>query len=217
LQPSATDEFRIGDRVLVGGAKPGILVFIGEVHFSLGDWAGIVLDTPTGKNDGKINGRRYFECEPMRGVFCRLDKLTKLAVAGGAVPAASDTDSGSRSRLNKTDSSSSIQKSGVGSSTSTKIADSRPSNKVLSPDRSAASDRGIPTDQGIPAQAPSSSHNANSDRGIPTSAAQTPSSNHSDGDNHMMTRFYVEVLFFMPKAVHNNGSYFRPSLCSLNV
>jgi CAP-Gly domain-containing linker protein 1 len=79
----STDDFRIGDRVWVGGNKPGIIVYIGEVHFSTGDWAGVVLDTPTGKNNGTVNGRQYFQCEPNRGVFSRLNKLTRSPTASG--------------------------------------------------------------------------------------------------------------------------------------
>ena len=75
---SVTDHFQIGDRVVVGGIKPGIIAFVGEVHFSPGDWAGVVLDSPQGKNDGRVGSRRYFMCEPKRGVFARLCKLTKL-------------------------------------------------------------------------------------------------------------------------------------------
>lgn len=38
----------IGQRVYVGGVKPGRITFIGEVHFAPGEWAGIVLDEPEG-------------------------------------------------------------------------------------------------------------------------------------------------------------------------
>ncbi len=71
------DDFIIGDRVYVGGTKPGFIAFIGQTQFSPGDWAGIVLDEHIGKNDGSVSGVRYFQCEPKRGVFARLTKLTK--------------------------------------------------------------------------------------------------------------------------------------------
>lgn len=44
-----TDSFIIGDRVWVGGTKPGQIAYIGETQFAPGDWAGIVLDEPIGK------------------------------------------------------------------------------------------------------------------------------------------------------------------------
>ncbi|XP_046474834.1 CAP-Gly domain-containing linker protein 1 isoform X1 [Neodiprion pinetum] len=72
-----TDSFIIGDRVWVGGTKPGLIAYIGETQFAPGDWAGIVLDEPIGKNDGSVAGSRYFQCEPKRGVFSRLTRLTR--------------------------------------------------------------------------------------------------------------------------------------------
>ena len=33
------------------------------------------LDTPTGKNDGTVQGIQYFDCRPKHGIFVRVDKL----------------------------------------------------------------------------------------------------------------------------------------------
>lgn len=57
-----TDSFMIGQRVFVGGVKPGRITFIGEVHFAPGDWAGIVLDEPEGQ-------RFYFNARTELGKF----------------------------------------------------------------------------------------------------------------------------------------------------
>lgn len=76
---SLSESFHIGDRVLVGGTKPGVIVFIGETHFSTGEWAGVVLDGPVGKNDGSVAGRRYFSCEANHGIFARQSKLSRIA------------------------------------------------------------------------------------------------------------------------------------------
>lgn len=72
-----TDDFIVGNRVWVGGTKPGYIQYIGETQFAPGEWAGVVLDEPIGKNDGSVAGVKYFQCEPKRGVFSRLTKLTR--------------------------------------------------------------------------------------------------------------------------------------------
>ncbi|XP_015603159.1 restin homolog isoform X2 [Cephus cinctus] len=80
-----TDSFIIGDRVWVGGTKPGSIAYIGETKFAPGDWAGIVLDEPIGKNDGSVVGTRYFQCEPKRGIFSRLTRLTRQPLSDAAL------------------------------------------------------------------------------------------------------------------------------------
>ncbi|XP_060002405.1 CAP-Gly domain-containing linker protein 1-like [Lagenorhynchus albirostris] len=87
LQPSAetqeefVDDFQVGERVWVNGNKPGFIEFLGETQFAPGQWAGIVLDEPTGKSDGSVAGIRYFQCEPLRGIFMGPSKLTRKVQA----------------------------------------------------------------------------------------------------------------------------------------
>jgi CAP-Gly domain-containing linker protein 1 len=88
--PPPVDDFIIGDRVFVSGSKPGFIAFLGETQFAPGDWAGVVLDETIGKNDGSVNGVRYFQCEPKRGVFCRISKLSRTPGIAGAVKSAED-------------------------------------------------------------------------------------------------------------------------------
>ena len=38
--------------------------------------AGIHLEEPCGKNNGTVGGRMYFQCEPRRGIFSRLHRLS---------------------------------------------------------------------------------------------------------------------------------------------
>ena len=47
-----------GDRVLIGGTKVGHLRYLGTTDFAKGEWAGVELDDPIGKNDGAVAGKR---------------------------------------------------------------------------------------------------------------------------------------------------------------
>jgi len=56
---------QVGDRVMVESmGLTGYLRFMGTAAFKSGVWAGIELDTPTGKNDGTVAGyvRRALFC-----------------------------------------------------------------------------------------------------------------------------------------------------------
>merc|ERR1712223_927149 len=58
---------KLGDRVIVSsqtGTKTGVLRYMGTCDFAAGDWAGVELDNPIGKNDGQVGEKRYFECKP---------------------------------------------------------------------------------------------------------------------------------------------------------
>ena len=79
-------DWMVGDRVWVDGISPGYIQYLGEVHFGDGDWAGVVLDEPIGRNAGSVNGRRYFYCEPKRGLFTRPHRLTRFPLAGKFSP-----------------------------------------------------------------------------------------------------------------------------------
>ncbi|CAN0331428.1 unnamed protein product [Lampetra fluviatilis] len=78
------DDFIIGERVWVNGSKPGHIQYLGETQFAPGQWAGIVLDEATGKNDGAVSGVRYFMCEAGRGIFTRPSKLSRRPLAPGS-------------------------------------------------------------------------------------------------------------------------------------
>ncbi|XP_051776923.1 CAP-Gly domain-containing linker protein 1 isoform X6 [Erpetoichthys calabaricus] len=81
-QEEFVDDFHVGERVWVNGSKPGFIQFLGETQFAPGQWAGIVLDEPIGKNDGSVAGVRYFQCETLRGIFTRPSKLSRNAAEG---------------------------------------------------------------------------------------------------------------------------------------
>ena len=50
--------------------------YVGETCFADGIWAGLEFFSKIGKNDGSIQGVRYFTCDKQRGVFVRPNKLT---------------------------------------------------------------------------------------------------------------------------------------------
>ncbi|KIH45363.1 CAP-Gly domain protein, partial [Ancylostoma duodenale] len=49
----------------------GRVAFCGEVQFAEGEWVGVILDEPRGKNNGTVQGVQYFTCEPNYGLFIR--------------------------------------------------------------------------------------------------------------------------------------------------
>ncbi|XP_057177675.1 CAP-Gly domain-containing linker protein 2 isoform X1 [Triplophysa rosa] len=76
-------DFVLGERVWVNGVKPGVIAYLGETQFSPGQWAGVVLNDLVGKNDGSVNGVRYFECQALQGIFTRPSKLTRQPIGDG--------------------------------------------------------------------------------------------------------------------------------------
>lgn len=71
-----TDSLMVGMTVWVDGNKRGRIAYIGDVHFAKGEMSGVHLDSPIGKNNGSVGGVLYFQCEPKRGIFSRLHRLT---------------------------------------------------------------------------------------------------------------------------------------------
>lgn len=66
---------KVGCKVIVNETKTGILLFLGLTEFAKGVWAGVALDTPDGKNDGSVKGKRYFTCDPGHGLFAQAAKI----------------------------------------------------------------------------------------------------------------------------------------------
>ncbi|KAM7533235.1 hypothetical protein Aperf_G00000119913 [Anoplocephala perfoliata] len=75
---SNSEEYALGDRVLVAGLRRGTIRYIGETQFAPGIWYGVELSKAVGKNDGSVEGVRYFTCEPKHGVFAPASRLQKL-------------------------------------------------------------------------------------------------------------------------------------------
>lgn len=61
------------------GRLPGLIKFIGHTAFSPGMWIGVSLDAPVGKNDGSVQGRRYFDCPTEHGLFVKEDVVERVS------------------------------------------------------------------------------------------------------------------------------------------
>ncbi|XP_047518456.1 dynactin subunit 1 isoform X2 [Pieris napi] len=73
--------FKLGQRVLVTGKNvKGAVAYVGCPTFATGNWVGIILDEPKGKNNGTVRGHAYFQCDENCGMFVRPSQLQILDV-----------------------------------------------------------------------------------------------------------------------------------------
>eukprot|EP00043_Microstomoeca_roanoka_P011055 m.104344 g.104344 ORF g.104344 m.104344 type:complete len:796 (-) comp15075_c1_seq1:852-3239(-) len=64
--------FRVGDRVVLTHDRTGVIRWIGRFDSSFVTshiHIGVQLDDPIGEHDGILNGKRYFTCPELHGVF----------------------------------------------------------------------------------------------------------------------------------------------------
>lgn len=64
-------DFQVGQIVELTDGRTATIRFLGNPHFAAGVWVGIELHDATGKNDGSVQGQRYFECHAGYGMFVR--------------------------------------------------------------------------------------------------------------------------------------------------
>lgn len=71
----------LGVNVLVN-SEIGILRYIGPVDFAEGTWLGVELRSNNGKNDGSVQGKRYFTCKPNKGLLVKPKKVSVRGING---------------------------------------------------------------------------------------------------------------------------------------
>ncbi|XP_051284644.1 dynactin subunit 1 isoform X3 [Dicentrarchus labrax] len=67
---------KIGSVVeVIGKGQRGTVAYIGATLFASGKWVGVILNEAKGKNDGTVQGKRYFTCEENHGIFVRQSQI----------------------------------------------------------------------------------------------------------------------------------------------
>ena len=52
--------------------------YVGSTHFADGTWVGVEFPSKIGRNDGSVEDKRYFDCEPRHGLFVRPESVQPL-------------------------------------------------------------------------------------------------------------------------------------------
>ncbi|CEL00564.1 hypothetical protein ASPCAL00163 [Aspergillus calidoustus] len=71
-------DLTVGCVVTLNDGRQATVRFVGSTRFATGDWVGVELEDGDGKNDGSVQGERYFECEPGYGMFVRPSIITAI-------------------------------------------------------------------------------------------------------------------------------------------
>ncbi|OJJ01644.1 hypothetical protein ASPVEDRAFT_71699 [Aspergillus versicolor CBS 583.65] len=64
-------ELSTGCVVTLTDGRQATVRYMGATSFADGEWVGVELNDDSGKNDGSVQGERYFDCEPGFGMFVR--------------------------------------------------------------------------------------------------------------------------------------------------
>ncbi|KAK2861475.1 hypothetical protein FQN49_004163 [Arthroderma sp. PD_2] len=70
--------FTAGQLIKLADGRLARIRFIGSTRFAPGEWIGLELEDATGKNDGSVQGERYFECEYGFGMFVRASAIIEV-------------------------------------------------------------------------------------------------------------------------------------------
>ncbi|PKY01605.1 hypothetical protein P168DRAFT_312721 [Aspergillus campestris IBT 28561] len=160
--------------------------FAGATHFAAGDWVGIELDEPTGKNDGSVQGERYFDCEPGFGMFIRpsavasiVEQPARVSKPAGKAPGAVPPGTRGRAQSGIVSGSTGLKKTSALSAANTKrhsasSASPSPVPKTAASRLSMKSPTKSPTKQLSGASTPMSSRSSLSGTPRPSAAPAKP-------------------------------------------
>ncbi|XP_034281984.1 dynactin subunit 1 isoform X7 [Pantherophis guttatus] len=142
---------KVGSRVeVIGKGHRGTVAYVGATLFATGKWVGVILDEAKGKNDGTVQGRRYFTCEENHGIFVRQSQIQVFE--DGADTTSPETPEASASRVPKRDSSEGPKASKLPTRTGSSATSS--STAGLSGSASASAGEMSSSEPSTPAQTP---------------------------------------------------------------
>lgn len=81
-------DFKTGQIVQLSDGRKATVRFAGQTSFQVGEWIGVELDDKTGKNDGSVQGVRYFDCPMGYGMFVKPMMATIISQPPSTKPAA---------------------------------------------------------------------------------------------------------------------------------
>ncbi|KAM9477316.1 dynactin subunit 1 isoform 2-T2 [Clarias gariepinus] len=84
---------------VIGKGHRGTVAYIGNTLFASGKWVGVILEEARGKNDGTVQGKRYFTCTENHGIFVRQSQIQ--LVDDGADTTSPDTPEAATSKVLK--------------------------------------------------------------------------------------------------------------------
>ncbi|KAK7803744.1 hypothetical protein U0070_003092 [Myodes glareolus] len=143
---------RVGSRVeVIGKGHRGTVAYVGATLFATGKWVGVILDEAKGKNDGTVQGRKYFTCDEGHGIFVRQSQIQVFE--DGADTTSPETPDSSASKV--------LKREGADAATKTSKLPTRPAStgvtgasSSLGPSGSASAGELSSSEPSTPAQTP---------------------------------------------------------------
>ncbi|CAF3351405.1 unnamed protein product [Rotaria sp. Silwood1] len=80
---ASPSSFHLDQRVSIAGKGLGTIAFVGKTEFADGEWIGVVLDEPKGKNNGTVQKKdgtivSYFSCNENHGLYVRAGQIESV-------------------------------------------------------------------------------------------------------------------------------------------